>query len=99
MSDAILGPYKESWMRHFEAKEDMRQCIQENECTVCRAKRKERKRVLHDEEPVPEDLRSPVFAAAPAIYSFNVPRYFTTQLRAREYGKSQDAASVEFALI
>ena len=61
-----------------------------SECEVCARIRSQRKRVLLDNEPLPEDISSPAFAAAPAIYSFNVPRYFTTQIRAKKFGKSHN---------
>ena len=81
--------YKKQWMSHFDAKADMKKVIDTSECDNCKKIRTLRQRVVHANEPVPEEIKSPIFAAAPAIYSFNVPRYYTTQLRAREFGKSQ----------
>ena len=66
----------------------MKECITNEACKTCADIRAQRKRVLREGDPLPEDLSTPAFAAAPAIYSFNVPRYFTTQIRAREFGKS-----------
>ena len=69
---------------------NLKRCISKSESPKCTALRQAHKRVLNSSEPLPEDISSPHFAAAPAIYSFNVPRYFTTMIRAREYGKSHD---------
>ena len=88
--DPELGKYKKSWMARFEAKENMADAIESTQCSACATLRKERQRVLKQNEPIPSDVTSTAFAAAPAIYSFNVPRYFTTQLRAREFGKSHN---------
>ena len=39
---------------------------------------------------VPEEVRRSPFSGAPALYSFNVPRYFSTNLRAREFAKQEN---------
>ena len=36
------------------------------------------------------ELHGKPFDSAPALYTFNVPRYFATNLRAREYAKQRD---------
>ena len=35
-------------------------------------------------------MRQPPFSSAPALYSFNVPQYFSSQLRAREFAKQKN---------
>ena len=86
--DDVLGEYRRCVMAAFEAHEDMNAYVAKSQCSECTKIRRARQRVLHHGEPLPLDITSKEFTAAPAIYSFNVPRYFTTQLRAREFGKS-----------
>jgi len=61
-----------------------------SECTVCKQDRKDRHRVLSNWDNLPHELRQTPFSEAPAIYGFNVPRYHSLQLRAREYAKQQN---------
>ena len=88
IDDPVLGRYKKSWADAFKSGEtDAAAMILETECTKCAAERKRRRRVLHtDEEPPIEWKRHP-FPKAPALYSFNIPRYFAIQIRAREFAK------------
>ena len=78
----------------------MEALIQRTECATCREVRRERKRVLDlkvigiaasGRSPVPSDIHAPPFTEAPALYSFNVPRYFNIQLRAQEFAKAKHA--------
>ena len=62
----------------------------ERSCKHCTQERKRRKRVLSNLEEIPEALKKPPYSSAPALYSFNVPRYFSIQLRAREFAKQNN---------
>ena len=57
------------------------------ECEQCRAERKRRHRVLTDFSSLDPELRRPPFTGAPALYTFNVPRHFAANLRAKEFPK------------
>ncbi len=92
----MLGLYKKSWADAFLKGADMSTHIDASECANCKQIRTLRKRVLsHDaedvsasgQEIVPAEVRQPPFTDAPALYSFNVPRYFNIQLRAREFAR------------
>ena len=83
--DDRIGYYRQSWLRAFVAGDAIKDVVARTECDNCRLARKQRQRVLDPEEAIPEEIATPVFASAPAIYSFNVPRYFTTQVRARRF--------------
>ena len=73
--------------------------IRKTECDACSAARKDRCRVLSQRkgsrllESV-SHTSSPdekvAFSKAPALYSFNVPKYFAILLRAREFAKAQN---------
>ena len=65
----------------------MKAFIKGVECTACNERRRARHRVLTNLSDIPEEVRQPPYTDAPAIYSFNVPRYYSMQLRAREYAK------------
>ncbi len=70
----------------------MQDIIQESEvsCQACKSERARRHRVLTRLDKIPDELHKPPFSTAPALYSFNVPRYFSTLLRAREFAKQQN---------
>ena len=87
----VIGPYRKSWKARFlSGYADMGalQRSSEDECAECRAERTKRHRVLTDStgSRIPE-LHGKPFDSAPALYTFNVPRAFATNLRAREYAK------------
>ena len=86
----ILAKVKTSWATAFLAGcSDMGALILRTECAACKARREARHRVLTDSTHIPTELRESPFTEAPAIYSFNVPRYYSLQLRAREYSKQK----------
>ena len=62
----------------------------ESECSDCQRERHKRKRVVGENSPVPSEVHEAPFIGAPALYTFNVPRYFATNLRAREYAKQNN---------
>ena len=70
----------------------MQDIIRESEvnCQACKSERARRHRVLTRLDEIPDELHKPPFSTAPALYSFNVPRYFSTLLRAREFAKQQN---------
>ena len=62
----------------------------DGECAECRAERRARHRVLTDTDSLAPELHRDPFSGAPALYTFNVPRYFATNLRAREFAKQRN---------
>ena len=62
----------------------------ENSCELCTMERKRRQRVLSDLSSIPAELHAPPYSEAPALYNFNVPRYFSMQFRAREFAKQKN---------
>ena len=59
----------------------------EAQCKACQTERSRRHRVLTDLSSLSPSLRTSPYTHAPALYTFNVPRYFSTNLRAREFAK------------
>ena len=57
------------------------------ECSACAAKRKQCKRVLPHGPVKDRELQEEPFASAPAIYSYNLPKYYAMHLRAREFAR------------
>ena len=93
VQDTIIGSYRRAWRKAFlEEHADMATFLKEpqGECAECKAERAARHRVLTKLDCLPRDLHKPPFSGAPALYTFNVPRYFATHLRAREYAKQQN---------
>ena len=93
--DPVLGSVRQDWKEAFLAGcNDMMSLIKssEEQCKTCTEERKRRKRVIGDCDvnELPEEVRKKPFSDAPALYSFNVPRYFTMQLRAREFAKENN---------
>ena len=46
--------------------------------------------MLSDLSSIPAELHAPPYSEAPALYNFNVPRYFSMQFRAREFAKQKN---------
>ena len=93
VADAVLGPHRKSWKERFlKGCADMAalQTSPEGECAECRAERARRRRVLTDTNSLGPELHRDPFSGAPALYTFNVPRYFATNLRAREFAKQKN---------
>jgi len=91
VEDKILGRYKKSWAAAFmRGCTDMAAVIADSECAACKKVRQERHRVLTQLQHVPKELHAPPFSEAPAVYSFNIPRYYSLQVRAREYAKQHN---------
>ena len=89
--DKDFTPYKKSWANAFmRGCQDMKALIANSECSSCAKVRQDRHRVLTDLKNISPDLHAPPFPDAPAVYSFNVPRYYSIQLRAREYAKQNN---------
>ena len=92
-NDPIMGQYRKYWKNRFlQGNLDMAQFQKsdEAECELCRAERPRRHRVLTPNAPLDPALRQPPFTGAPALYTFNVPRYFATNLRAKEFAKQEN---------
>ena len=93
VDDSVLGPCRKTWKERFSGGcADMAalQTSPDGECAECRAERAKRHRVLTNTESLAPELRSDPFSGAPALYTFNVPRYFATNLRAREFAKQKN---------
>ena len=60
-----------------------------SECGHCQATRRKRARVLPLGAHEPHLHREP-FVSAPAIYNYNVPKYWAVHLRAREFAKQHN---------
>lgn len=87
-SDPILGKYKTSWAVAFlKGCANMKALIHKTECAACKERRRQRHRALTNPNEIPMELHEPPYTEASAIYSFNVPRYYSMLLRAREYAK------------
>ena len=63
---------------------------EEDSCENCKTERLRRQKVLTGMTTMPVSLQKPPFSSAPALYSFNVPRYFCTNVRAREFCKQSN---------
>ena len=69
---------------------DMLAVASSSECANCKRNRELRCRALAETSIIPDELHQAPFTSAPALYSFNVPRYFSIQLRAKEYAKQHN---------
>ena len=93
VANEIVGSYRNDLAQSFlNGASSMQEIIQRSEasCKVCSDERTRRHRVLTSLETIPEELHLPPYSTAPALYSFNVPRYYSTLLRAREFAKQQN---------
>ena len=91
--DPLLGGVRQDWKKAFLAGcNDMMELINNSECTKCKEERVRRQRVLGENglSSTSAKVREARFCEALAFYSFNVPRYFTLQLRAREFAKQNN---------
>ena len=57
------------------------------ECDACAARRKQCHRVLPHGPVNDVGLQEEPFASAPAIYTYNLPKYYAMHLRAREFAR------------
>ena len=69
----------------------------EGDCDHCKNERAARARVLPLGTTYRKEFSEQPFAAAPAIYNFNVPRYYALLLRSREFAK-QDNQQITWCL-
>ena len=89
VNDDVLGPYRRTWKDRFLREGRIMAASPEGECAECRAERARRHRVLTDADVLAPELHRDPYSSAPALYTFGVPRYFATNLRAREYAKQK----------
>ena len=91
--DGVLGYYRRSWRDKFMNEHAvMSKWLKstKSECPNCRQERQRRHRVVTGHGALRPELYRQPFVGAPALYTFNVPRYFATNLRAREYAKQSN---------
>ena len=82
--------YKTSWAKLFLNGHGWNELVQVDckECEDCASARNKRCRVLPFGPATKANLRTEPFASAPAIFSYNVPKYFAVHLRAEEFAKA-----------
>ena len=89
--DPLLGWYRRDWrtklLQGYSGVELMRLAGDDGDCEQCKRARVARTRVLPLGTSHRREFSEEPFASAPAIYNFNVPRYYTILLRAREFAK------------
>ena len=89
--DPLLGWYRRDWktkfLQGYSGVELMRLAGDDGDCEQCKRARVARTRVLPLGTTHRSEFSEEPFASAPAIYNFNVPRYYTILLRAREFAK------------
>ena len=85
-----LGFTKRAWIEAFLSQGHTGRQLNSTECETCACERKRRARVISYEAPPTDELQREPFASAPAIYSYNVPKYFSILLRAREWAKANN---------
>ena len=70
----------------------MAEVVQKTEegCEKCSTECERRHRALNGKTTDNQEFHKEPYSSAPALYSFNVPRYFSTNLRAREFAKQNN---------
>ncbi len=89
-STKVVGhaEFYEPWKQRFLADGVTGYELVSSECAECHRERQRRRRVLNPSEEMKDELRLPPFGTAPALFVYNVPRYYTVLLRSREYAKA-----------
>jgi hypothetical protein len=87
---SVPAGYHAPWVRDFLQKGLSGRELMVRECDNCRRKRASRRRVMRETDVHDPALQSKPFDVAPALYAFNVPRYFTTLLRARQFARTNN---------
>jgi hypothetical protein len=89
-STKVVGhaEFYEPWKQRFLADGVTGYELVRNECAECHKERQRRRRVLNPSEEIKEEMRLPPLDTAPALFAYNVPRYYTVLLRSREYAKA-----------
>ena len=86
--DKTIGRYKAAWMnRYLSGERNMNQFIHKTEARNCIQCQKERLRRDRVWKPGKFDISQ--FCDAPALYSFNIPKYFTMLVRAQHFAQSK----------
>ncbi len=57
------------------------------ECAACRKRRHDRNRVLRERGEQEQNLKQPPFDVALSLYAYNIPRYYTIMLRAKDFAR------------
>ena len=79
--------FYEPWVRRFLTEGVTGHELMGEECVHCSTARSNRRRVMRAADVERPELHEPPFDTAPALYAYNVPRYYTILLRAREYAR------------
>jgi hypothetical protein len=82
--------YEPTWVASFLRQGATGSELMDTESNLDKDKRSSRNRVIREELKQNLNVASGDFVEAPAIYCFNVPRYWTILLRAREYAKKKE---------
>jgi len=81
------GEYFKPWTQRFLHDGATPEELMQSECSSCAATRKARARVLPDSGGAGDAFKKQPFDAALSLYAYNVPRYYTVMLRAREFAR------------
>ena len=79
------APFCVEWVKQFLEHGATGAELMNTECSACRLARVRMKRVISGSMEDMADLDKPPFDTAPAIYAYNVPRYYALLTRARKY--------------
>jgi hypothetical protein len=80
--------YYAPWVRRFIEDGATGTELMREQCSGCQQRRAKRRRVMTADDYDRPELKQPPFDTAPALYAYNVPRYYTVLLRAREYARA-----------
>jgi len=84
--------YLRSWVHQFLEEGTDPEEFMNMECQRCKQLRKERRRVLQENETKDESLHTTPFDEAPALYAYNVPRFQALLYRARVFAREHNMA-------
>ena len=83
----MYNGYWQPWVERFLARGCSGREIVAQECEACASVRRLRRRVLQDSDTNRLELREAPFDKAPALFAYNIPRYYTLIMRAREFAR------------
>lgn len=80
--------YYQPWAAKFLGKGLTGAELLKDECAACAEFRVSNRRVLQEADSYMAGLLRKLFDSAPALYAFNVPRYYTLLMRARQFARA-----------